>query len=494
MNINDEIGDSGKLEKSEAEPNDFKDSGEKEIKRGMLPKGGIDAIKESVKEGRALREGKNKEKPKSDGPKPSISDFLKKIREAPVSDEPHEDLDKKPDKAIEDYESKEKAKAKGSKLDINEFLRRSREKSSPNEAANAKQEFIQHILKLAIKEKIDVKSKEKLIDLISKEYGKTGFVETEIIERLSKIEKKLAVGDEPPRKKKGFSGKYHKPKETYLLLEYFSSNEGGIKNLTHAFNLDFIEYDTFINQCKFEFKQGIEKYPNVPDALIKRIEDFAFSGEPRWYIRKGKEKIEPKLGWSEPKFIEWYKTEKKHPWDNYKYRNEMIIPFRESIRVRSDSEHLFKLINETFNLVFGSAPICELILNEEGLKHADFYTDVDNLGQAIFEIFSTIKDVSIKNFCNKIEVGFYTEGDYKLLFIKHIDSISTKRSDDKGFLGGNLKTIRNKLWGLCNYEIQSKFPNGDYRKIILTDSKDEVDRIFPIDDIIEGFTHILKFY
>lgn len=33
INLNDKIGDSGKLEKSEAEPNDFKDSGEKEIKK-----------------------------------------------------------------------------------------------------------------------------------------------------------------------------------------------------------------------------------------------------------------------------------------------------------------------------------------------------------------------------------------------------------------------------------------------------------------------------
>ncbi len=357
-----------------------------------------------------------------------------------------------------------------------------------------KSKFITDILDYSMRKKVDDRTKERLINLISKEFEKTGIVETEIIERLSRIEGMLAGGDESQKKEKGFSGKFHKPKETNLLLDYFSSNEGGIKNLTHAFNLDFIEYETFINQCKNEFKQGIEKYPNVPDALLKRIEDFAFSAEPKWYIRKGKEKIEPKLGWSEPSFKEWYKTEKKHPWYNDKYKNEMIIPFRESIRVRSDSEYLYKLTKETFDLVFGTAPICEIIIDERSLKHADFYTDVDNLGQAIFEIFSTIKDMSIKNFCNKIEVGFHTDGDFKVFFITHIDSVSTKRSDDKGFLGGNLRTIKNKLWGLCNYEIHAKFPDGYFRKIILTETKDEVNGIFPINDTAKGFTHILKFY
>jgi len=358
-----------------------------------------------------------------------------------------------------------------------------------------KSKFITDILDYCINKKVDDKTKGKLINLISREFEKTGIVEAEIIDRLSKIEKMLFGGNESQKKEKGFQGKLHKPKETYLLLDFFSSNEGGIKNLTHAFNLDFIEYETFINQCKEEFEAGIEKYPNVPDALLTRIKEFAFSEKPRWYIRKGKKKIEPKLGWSEPGFIKWYKTEKKHPWYNDKYKKEMIIPFRESIRVRSDSEYLYKLINETFYLVFGSDPICELILDEKSLKHADFYTDVDNFGQAIFEIFLTIKDMTIKNFCNKIEVGFHTDGDYKVLSITHIDSISTKRSDDNSFLGGNLRTIKNRLYGLCNYEIQAKFPDGYFRKIILTDKKDEIGKTLPIDGMVKkGFMHILKFY
>lgn len=375
-----------------------------------------------------------------------------------------------------------------------------------NTTIQDKSKFITDILDYSIKKKVDDKTKERLINLISKEFEKTGIVETEIIERLTRIEEMLSGGDESQKKVKGFQGKLHKPKETYLLLDYFSSNEGGIKNLTHAFNLDFIEYETFISQCKNEFEKGKEKYPNVPDALLKRIEDFTFSEEPIWYIRKGKEKIEPKLGWSEPKFVEWYKREKKHPWYNDKYKNEMIIPFRESIRVRSDSENLYKLISETFELVFGSAPICEITLDEKSLKHADFYTDVDNLGQAIFEMFSTMKDMAIKNFCNAIEVGFHADGEYKILFITHINSVSTKKSDDKGFLGGNLRTIKNKLYGLCNYEIHAKFPDGYFKKIILSDDDKDKDfnlsspgnwigKSYSIDENdVEGFSHVLKFY
>lgn len=385
-------------------------------------------------------------------------------------------------------------------------LRMGKSKQNTTTIMQDKSKFITDILDYTIKKKVDDKTKERLINLISREFEKTGIVETEIIERLSKIEEMLSGNDKSQNEEKGFRGKLHKPEKTYLFLSNFSGNEGGLKNLTHPFNLDFIEYETFIQQCKNDFDESIKKYPNVPDALLTRIKEFAFSAEPRWYIRKGKEKIEPKLGWSEPNFIEWYKREKKHPWNNGKYKKEMITPFRESIRARSDSEALFKLINETFALVFGLDPICEIKLDEESLKHADFYTDVDNLGQAVFEIFSTIKDMSIKNFCNKIEVGFQIDGGYKMLSIKHIDSISTKWSDDKDFLGGNLRTIRSKLYGLCNYEIHAKFPNGYFRKIILSDNDSDKDKdlsskhnwmgkSYPIDeDDVKGFTHVLKFY
>jgi hypothetical protein len=269
-----------------------------------------------------------------------------------------------------------------------------------------------------------------------------------------------------------------------------------MKNLTHTYNYEFNDYDTYINKCKEEFEQGKIKYPNVPEALLTRIDEFAFSTQPRWYIRKGEKKIEPKLGWSEPDFVKWYKENKRHPGNDAKYNQEMIIPFKESIQVRADTGNLIKLIDDIKEIVFGNNSICEVNIDYEKIKSAQFYTDVDNLGQAIFHIFSSIKDISTKNFCNEIDVDYNDTEGFKTIFITHIDSTPSKNSDDKDFLGGNLKSIRSNLWGLCNYEILAKFPNGYFRKIIATDNENEFNKVFSIenDSIVKGFTHVLKFY
>ena len=131
-----------------------------------------------------------------------------------------------------------------------------------NRTLQDKSKFITDILDYSIKKMVDNKTKEQLINLISKEFEKTGILESEIIERLSRIEGMLAGGNEEQKKNKGFSGKFHKPKETYLLLNYFSCNEGGIKNLTHAFNLDFIEYETLREEQlkRVEFASQVQIY------------------------------------------------------------------------------------------------------------------------------------------------------------------------------------------------------------------------------------------
>ena len=55
-----------------------------------------------------------------------------------------------------------------------------------------KSKFITDILDYSMRKKVDDRTKERLINLISKEFEKTGIVETEIIERLSRIEGMLA--------------------------------------------------------------------------------------------------------------------------------------------------------------------------------------------------------------------------------------------------------------------------------------------------------------
>ena len=308
---------------------------------------------------------------------------------------------------------------------------------------------------------------------------------------------------------------YPEPKQTYEFLSFFSQNDGGLKNLTHDFNYGYIEYDAFIAKCREEFEEGKKRFPKVPIRLLGRIDAFAFRETPDWYIRKGAEKKIIKYGWSSPDFIEWYKTNRIHPSKDAFYNKEMIAPFKESIQVRADTGNLVLLLHSLVEIVFGKNPSCNIIISER-VKDAQFYTDVDSLGQALYQIFTTIKEYSEKNFCGEVEIDYSTEGEFKVLTVTHIDSKPTKRADDKDYLGGNTDAIKTQLMGLCNYEICAAFPDGNYRKLILFDHDDykkyqkdkkakivvsekgernEITILVPLDlKLIKGYTHKMLFY
>jgi hypothetical protein len=550
INLNDKIGDSGKLEKSEAEPNDFKDSGEKEIKRGMLPKGGIDAIKESVKEGRALREGKNKEKPKSDGPKPSISDFLKKIREAPVSDEPHEDPDKKPDKAIEEYESKEKAKAGGSKLDINEFLRRSREKSSPNEAANAKQEFIQHILKLAIKEKIDVKYKEKLIDLISKEYGKTGFVETEIIERLSRIEEKLAVGDEPQNEvkksliKKTITKdagnekflknatlklpKYVNPYYLYFFLFNYNQNPvlrstchdidaDELKKINDYCQSDSYDFHKHLQKIKESYKWHEKKYTAPPKikALIRGyLTGIDYKNEP---LKQGWSSDKILINWSSQELFLWTKENPNIPpnFNQSLVGNDEIeaLPIDQIVSsiTKEPIQNFSQLVlhfKNLFHLKRGDQSLREILIrinsdknwnnqvdftvSEDFSPNLEHFTDVDKLIQAYNKLIRLIIEEHQKEEKPVVKLTYKEENQCIYLAIHHLNSRYNKTIQNTiDRIGQTYSSlIENQINGLCNFHLRADFGMKNFAEINLWDGKKRHAKA--ITQFI-GVEHILEF-
>lgn len=367
-----------------------------------------------------------------------------------------------------------------------------------------KSKFVLDILDYSLKKKIDDETKERLVCLIGKEIEKTGNVGDEIIERLARIEGMIATTS-PSKKdeiKVGF-GKLHRPKETKAFLSLFN-NSKGLKYLTHKFNEGKREYNSFIELCKEEFKKGQEDYPNVSDKVVKRIYQFAFSEKPEWYLRKGNDKIYPEKGWSEPTFMKWYKKDDNiHPGLDAKWNNEMIIPFKESIEVRAGN--LRSIIEESLELGFGDSKTNFTINISNKLDEAEFYTDVDMFKLALFHVFSTIREKAGKNFCFEISVDYVNEtlddGEFKKIIITHINSEASKNSNDPVFAKGDLMTIKNNLWKLCNYEIQAKFPDGLKKRIFSTDNYSDyveyvkANKSLDIDENeIKGFSHILKFY
>jgi hypothetical protein len=367
-------------------------------------------------------------------------------------------------------------------------------------------EFIADLLN---KKAISTNNREKLFKLISSEIGAVTTQDSILLKRIEQIEKTIGKTqiksngnenkDDPKKGKKVIH--FPKPKQTFELLSSFSSNDGGIKNLTHSFNYGYIEYDELMKNCKEEFEEAIKEYPNVPIALLERIKQFAFSETPNWYYFRRNEKISIKKGWSEPTFIKWYKENHIHPANDSYYAKEMIIPFKETIQVRSDLGNLIKLIQELSAITFNKS--VNVTINET-VYSAQFYTDVDRLGLAIYHIFMAIKQASDKNFCDEVVINYTIQNNFKQLEIIHIDSTPTKSVHDYDFLGGDLNSSKNYLWSLCNYDIIAKFKEGAFRKVILSDKEGETEKSesgnsigksFPIDsDIVKGFTHVLKFY
>ena len=295
----------------------------------------------------------------------------------------------------------------------------------------------------------------------------------------------------PPELKKGIP----EPRQTYEFLSLFTKNDGGLKNLTHVFNYDFVEYDEFINRCKNEFEDAKKKFPKVPKSLLTRIEHFAFNPEPHWYIREGNTKRTINMGWSEPTFVEWYNNNRIHPARDARYNSEMIVPFKESIQVRADTGNLLHLIDKIADIAFGAPRCCNIEITEN-VSAAQFYTDVDNLGQALYQMFSTIKEYSERNWCNNVKIDYVSEKVFKKLIITHIDSVATKNVSDVDYAGGNTDAIKKALSGLCNYEVVAKFQDGAFRKVFLSDNYEEYKKgVFPIyEQLVKGYSHVLKFY
>lgn len=319
--------------------------------------------------------------------------------------------------------------------------------------AKNKYEFFSELLET---KRIEPGQKERLLKMMAAELKTSGYDETSILERLKVLEEglghengnvvlkssfdsKLKTEDEKSDKResaqtksKERENKLPKPLETKNFLSLFNNSEG-LKYLTHKFNSEKPNYEDFIQLCKSEFEAAKIKYPNVPVSLLKRIEEFAFSKNAKWFIRQGEQKIYPDYGWSEPNFIEWYKKDlNRHPALDSKWNNEMIIPFKETIEVRAGS--LQNILENALNTSLGeSKNNFSISQDNDKIKLAEFYTDVDRFKYALFHIFSMIKGRSESNFCFEIDISYdnttIVGGVFKQLIITHIGSEPTKRAE-----------------------------------------------------------------
>ena len=155
----------------------------------------------------------------------------------------------------------------------------------------------------------------------------------------------------------------------------------------------------------------------------------------------------------------------------------MITPFKRSIQIRDGS--LNDLMEETLNQVFSNEEmeaVFEIEIVKNNLLIADFFTDVDQLGLAIYHILGTIKKHAYQNGNFKLSIDFIEEykDSLKCIRICHYASTCSKKPNDN-FIGGDFDTIRKCLYNLCNWAIEGTFQSENLRRYLLYDKS--IDKI-----------------
>lgn len=280
----------------------------------------------------------------------------------------------------------------------------------------------------------------------------------------------------------------HKPKDVANFMYLFNKRDG-LKYLTHDYDEEGIfEIDTFLKNAKELFDLETKKL-SIPKDLYSIVYQFAFSENPNWGNNI-------KEGFSSPKWIEWSKKNGLSPIRNKEF--ELVInKFRNLTRV--ESPNLKNTIDELINEIFKNS---NFEINQNRLDKADFYTNTFTFRAAIKSIFEVIyKKRKSENENNKLTLeykGVLVNNYYEVsLMISHFNSYPTKDfkqlleewRGDKGAIGD----IKAKLFGYCDWSIETKLDEVCYRINLLKEDSSPDYEAIPTEPV-NGTMHILKFY
>ena len=305
--------------------------------------------------------------------------------------------------------------------------------------------------------------------------------------------------------------KVHNPKRLVELLASFTKDNNDLKFTTHNWDLQrygdrFSSYDDFMDKITKEWNKISKELKSISPKLAAKISTFLFNkylGEKnvnnkinKW----GLNQIE--FGWSSPSLKQWCEKNKS-PFEYIledKYRKEInkktiynfmdvVDVFKNEIEVRSVEDTLknifikqMKYLGPDFNVTL------------ENLDGVDFYTDVQWFEIGLNNIFEEIKRRA-------------QHPDIKVTVIKNIDlgmvdihilqggSLPNKTVDEmlNEIKDGNFEEIYNAFHSLCDWSIETRLVDGDYR-INYLDNNFKGIKTKKLSNTPAGFEHILRFY
>lgn len=321
--------------------------------------------------------------------------------------------------------------------------------------------------------------------------------------------------------KKNTINEKHNPKELVKILRNFTTCEKppcALKAAVHSEEeyYQFDGYEDYMKNLDSAWKKINKPLKNLSTRLHGKIYAFLFAADLGTQERADKSKSKNSgwgdsgitFGWSSPQLKEWCLDVSKNPKGNnpFEYQleekhqkeiNEKSITtffdvcmhvFKHEIEVRSEINQLYKVflemkksLNESFNTTV-----------DKRLKGQDFYTDVQWLKGGIHAIFDEIKKRSQFNLVD-IELKADTH-EYIEVSIAQNGSESNKESKKLALEinDGDFKTISERFCSLCDWSIETKCLDGNYRVNFLRDK--DIQEIEKLDYEPKGFTHILRFY
>jgi hypothetical protein len=361
-------------------------------------------------------------------------------------------------------------------------------------------EFIE---KLLLEPKLNIQDKERVFKLMAPEiknvyntnadllnkYEETSNNKSESIKLHINVDKNKSIEKiNPPR-----------PEHTLKLLEKFSTSKG-LKYLTHDYPDPFnkILREELIAMAKKEFDDVIANYPSIATGSKRRVEEFAFSENPNWFLGDKKNIEKYKFSWSMPAFIQWESISEIHPCNSGEW-GDFIDKFKRSVEIRDGD--LFKIVKNCIEMSFlGRKDLMndfKFIYDKENLKIARFFTDVDLFTKALIKVLRGNIKFGKENGCNRMEIKFETlASGIKCIEVVHLNSESNRSILEKFTDKGDFNEIMKDLWSICNWSIEGKFSDGCYRKYLLNDeSIKEMNKPIKIkkNDVL-GFTHKFMFY
>ena len=312
----------------------------------------------------------------------------------------------------------------------------------------------------------------------------------------------------------------HKPKELVNLLNNFSANNHPLKYACHSWEdgkvedhfesyFDFIKkYEEFgrpvcfeIQKIKKQLGTKILHFLNTPNENGKYLKEKKFV-DYRWG------EFSMIYGWQSKELSAWAaQNPESDPFD-FPLTVKRIIPrgnqdieiskfrdvislFKSEIEFRPEKSDLHNLFIELRRKYLGRDFKVELSKTLEGKQ---FYTDVHSFKRALNKIFH---EISVRTLYPGVLVyaNNIPEEGVTIIEINHYESYCEGKSSNemcKEINDGDFSDILGLLKNLCDWSVESKFSDGNFRINYLSSSESD-SAVIPIEGA-QGFKHIFKFY